>query len=185
MPITVEVPAQEFFDERREEFINTPKAKVTFEHSLVSISKWEAEWEQPFFGDAKKTNEQLIDYIRCMTITQNVPESVYYAISHSRELMKRITDYCDKSMTATTIRSPNGSGGGRKKLVTSELIYFYMFTYNVPMECQKWHINRLMMLLRVCAIESNPNGKKMSKREVLAQNAALNAARRKKLGTRG
>lgn len=174
------VPGTEFYDEENNEFIYYNEQILQLEHSLVSISKWEAKWCKPFLSGDKKTPEEIIDYIRCMTITQNVNPEVYQRLTQRNFI--EINDYIDSPMTATTF-SDNKRTGGRE-IVTSELIYYWMVTFNIPFECQKWHLNRLLTLIRVCNIKNNPP-KKMSRTEILARNKALNEARRKQFNTKG
>lgn len=170
----------EFFDEDTQEF-KTLNQTIVLEHSLLSISKWEAKWKKTFFTK-NKTMDEFMDYIRCMTITSNVSPLLYRCLTDSH--IKSIQEYIDDPMTATTIKSlaPNMR---RNRSITSELVYCWMFTQNIPIECEKWHFNRLMTLIQVCSIENNPKQKKMSKRDILRQNSSINAARRARYGTRG
>lgn len=174
------VPSSEFFNEETEEFITTNKQVLQLEHSLVSISKWESKWHKPFLGKEEKTNEQIRDYIRCMTLTQNVDPNVYLALS--KENMQDISEYIENPMTATWF-SKNNSKPNRE-IITSELIYYWMISQQIPFECQKWHINRLLTLIRVCSVKNSPP-KKMSKKAVMSRNKALNEARRKQYGSTG
>ncbi len=175
------VPACEAWDEKNEVFINYKEQKLMLEHSLVSISKWESKWCKPFMTKAPKTFEETIDYIRCMTITQNVPEDTYLRLT--RENFKEINDYIGAPMSASTVKHLN-KGNKTGEQVTSELVYYWMSAYNIPMECQKWHFNRLIKLIEVTDAKNQPS-KKMSSRQVMSQNAALNAARRKKMHSKG
>ena len=181
--LQIDVPSKEFYDEKTETFVQTKATTLILEHSLLSISKWEAKYHKPFLSykkDDKRTSSEILDYIKCMTLNKNVPEEVYMALSSKN--MIEINDYINDPMTATTVsQSPTSSGG--IKIVTSEVIYYWMITFNIPFECEKWHINRLMMLIKVCNANNNP--KKMSRNELLARNRHLNAARRKALGTKG
>ena len=174
------VPAMEYYDEVNNEFIQFKEQVLQLEHSLVSISKWEAKWHIPFLDGKDKTFEQLIDYVRCMTITQNVNEEVYSRLTESN--IKDINDYIENPMTATTFsdnrQTPN------REIITSEVIYYWMVSFNIPFECQKWHLNRLLTLIKVCNVKNNPP-KKMSRNEILQRNKALNEARKKKLNTKG
>lgn len=180
--LQITVPASEFYDESTEEFVEIKEQTLTMEHSLISISKWEAKWKKPYLSDDKKTTEEIIDYFRCMTVTPSkVAPEVY--LSLSEENIKAISDYINDPMTATTIN--NRQPRGRREILTSEVIYYYMIAQNIPVEFEKWHINRLIMLIEVCAIKNNPNQKKMTRSAIAKQNRAINAARRKKLGTRG
>ena len=179
--LNITIPEQELYDEENNEFINLPEKTICLEHSLVSVSKWESKWKKPFLSKEPKTVEETIDYIKCMTITQNVDDKSYNYLS--KKNIEDINKYIDYSMTATTFYDTR-KNTGRQENITSELIYFWMISLNIPMECQKWHLNRLLTLIKICNIK-NDSGKKMSRSEINSRNAALNAARRKKLNTRG
>lgn len=178
--LTIRIPENELFNEQTNEFIKIKAQTLSIEHSLVSISKWESKWHKPFLGKDDKTWEESIDYIRCMTITQNVDKNAYYGISDS--LMKTISDYVENPMTATTVRNMNNKKDN--SIITAEIIYYWMIELGIPFECEKWHLNRLMMLIRVCSEKQGPQ-KKMSQRDIWKQNHALNAARKAKLHTKG
>lgn len=170
------------WDEERNEFLYLEKDQVIqLEHSLVSLSKWESKWHVPFLTKENKTTEQLLDYIRCMTLTQNVPPVAYYCIPESE--LQRIRSYIDDNMTATTITEQKTSGGSREQ-ITSELIYYWMISLNIPFECQKWHLSRLITLVRVCSIKNGPQ-KKMTRREAAERHASINEMNRKRLNTKG
>lgn len=184
MPKILKIPEQEFFVPP-DQFVTVKPCEIKIEHSLVAISKWEAKWHVAFLDDqVQKTNEMMIDYVKCMTITQNVDPLVYTAISNSPTLLKEINNYIDDSMTATTFTDHGGRKSGRGEFVTSELIYYWMVVQNIPVEFEKWHLNRLMTLIRVCSEKNSPS-KKMSKRDILNRNRALNEARKAKLGSKG
>lgn len=182
MSIIIEVPAKEMFDEVHQEFINVPKTTLKLEHSLVSISKWESKWKKPFISKDPKTMEETIDYIKCMTISQNVDDMVYRCISNAD--IQRINDYIADPMTATWF-AENTKKKQNTRIITSELIYYWMIALNIPVEFQKWHLNRLITLIQVCSEESNQENKKMTKREMLERNRSINNARKAALHTRG
>ena len=169
------------WDEVNEKFVDSKEHVLQLEHSLVSLSKWESKWCKPFLSKENKTFEETIDYIRCMTINQNIPDEVYNCLTG--ENIREINEYISAPMTATRF-SNDVMGKGSREQITSELIYYWMIALNIPFECQKWHINRLLTLIRVCNIKNQPS-KKMSRREIMSRNTALNAARRKKLRTNG
>lgn len=179
--LVLDIPERELYDEAANEFHSVKPITLRLEHSLVSISKWESKWKKPFIDKVGHTEEELIDYVRCMTLNQNVDPFVYSVLN--TDDLKKIEEYIGDSMTATTFSNVGSQSSAREK-VTSELIYFWMVSYNVPFECQKWHLSRLITLLRICSVKNSPQ-KKMSKRAILQQNAALNAARRKKYKTKG
>lgn len=179
--LRLKIPAREFWDEARQEFVPTKEQVLQLEHSLVSVSKWESKWKKPFLSKEEKTYEETIDYVRCMTITQNVSADTYFALT--QENIQEVNNYISDSMTATFFSGKEPMRGSGK-VVTSELIYYWMVALNIPFECQKWHLNRLLTLIKVCNLESAPP-KKRSKHDIMAQNRALNAARKKRLGTRG
>lgn len=179
--LQIVIPAEELWDEARNEFVTKKEQTLHLEHSLVSLSKWESKWCKPFLSKDTKTFEETVDYVRCMTITQNVDPEVYNRLSN--ENIKQINDYIDAPMTATWF-SDDKTKKGSSEQTTSELVYYWMISLNIPFECQKWHLNRLLTLIRVCNAKNQP-AKKMSKRDVMSRNAALNAARRKQLNTKG
>ncbi len=181
--LEITIPSTEYFDERNNRFIQTREQKLRLEHSLVSLSKWESKWHKPFLNMRadKRTWEETIDYIRCMTITQNVDFDIYYALTE--ENIKQIEDYISDPMSATWFSNKN-NGRPSREVVTAEIIYYWMIELDIPFECEKWHLNKLMTLIRVCN-EKNSSGKKMSKKDIYRQNRALNSARKKKYNTRG
>ena len=179
--LTITIPATEMWDEKNEKFIDIKECRLQLEHSLVSLSKWESKWCKPFLFTNDKTAEEIMDYVRCMTLTTNVSPEVYYGLTS--ENIKAINAYIEAPMTATHFGSER-NGSGKREVVTSELIYYWMIALNIPFECQKWHLNRLLTLIRICNIKNQP-AKKMSRKEIMSRNAVLNAARRKQLGTKG
>lgn len=179
--LQITIPAMEQWDEAKEEYVYTKERTLQLEHSLVSLSKWESKWCKSFLSNKNITEEETMDYIRCMTLTQNVPKEVYDYIPDS--IVEQITAYINAPMTATYF-SGNENKRLNREVVTSELIYYWMIALNIPFECQKWHLNRLLTLIRVCNIKNTPP-KKRSKRSIMSRNAALNAARRQQLGSSG
>lgn len=176
------VPGEEFWNQKTEEFVSGPDTIISLEHSLISISKWESKWHKSFLSNKEPKDEELMDYIKCMTITPNVSDDVYKRLT--RENIDQILKYINDPMTATTITERDTGRRRGSEIITSELIYYWMVALQIPFECQKWHINRLLMLIRICGIKNQPD-KKMSKKSTMQQNAALNAARRQKLHSRG
>lgn len=175
--LRITVPEQEYWDEQKEEFIYSKEQMLQLEHSLVSLAKWESKWCKPFFGKQEMTREETLDYIRCMTLTQNVDPIVYKNIPS--EIIKQVSDYMEAPMTATWFSEDNKKNTPNREIVTNELIYYWMIALQIPMECQKWHLNRLLTLIQVCNIKNAPP-KKMGKRELMSRHRALNEARRKK-----
>lgn len=180
LALTVEI-IPESWDADKQEFIPAKTQTLQLEHSLVSVKKWESKWNRSFLSSKQPmTDEETIDYIRCMTITQNVNPDVYNHIS--RKNVSEIDAYMTAPMTATTFNDRDKRGSS--EIITAEVIYYWMITCGIPMECQKWHLNQLIALIRVCSIKNGP-AKKMSKSEIARQNAALNASRRQRLNSKG
>lgn len=180
--LTITIPATEAFDEAKGEFISVKEQTLQLEHSLISISKWESKWCKAFLGKQEKTPEEILDYVKCMTLNPNVSDDVYHCLTQSN--IKEINDYIAAPMTATCFNEDKNSKSGRET-VTAELIYYWMISLQIPFDpCQKWHLNRLLTLVRVCNVKNAPP-KKMSKRDVMSRNAQLNAARRKQFNTKG
>lgn len=179
--LTIIIPSRELYNEETEEFVETKAYRLQLKHSLVSVSKWEAQWKKPFLIPDPKTQAETIDYIRCMTITQNIPSEAYTFLT--RDNIQDINEYIDDAMSATIVNDPE-TGAGSREVITSELIYQWMIALTIPFECQKWHLNRLLTLVRVCNIKNSPP-KKMGRGELLRRNRDLNNKRREMLNTKG
>lgn len=184
--LTLTIPSGEYWDSSNEEFFDIKKDVVLqLEHSLVSISKWESKFEKPFLNAKDFTYAELLYYVKCMTISQNVNNEIYRALTQRHIL--QIKDYMNSSMTATTFsKHTNEQNAGRpsKQIITSELIYYWMFSLQIPKECEKWHLNRLLTLIRVFdekqkEQEAKSKGKHQNPKSAAAHHASLNAARRK------
>lgn len=176
------IPAGELWNDKTQEFVYLKEQTLLLEHSLVSLSKWESKWKKPFLSSTDKTEEETLDYIRCMTLTKNVDPHVYENLSADN--IEAIKNYIWAPMTATTFSKEEPKGSLGREIVTAELVYYWLIALNIPFECQKWHLNRLLTLIRVCNIKNQPP-KKMSQSSIMRRNASLNAARRKRLNTRG
>ena len=179
--LRITIPAVDLWDEANQEFIQVKEKTLQLEHSLVSLSKWESKWCKPFLSKQEKTYEETVDYVKCMTLTQNVDPDTYKYLTNAN--IHEINKYIDAPMTATTF-SDEKNGRPSREIITSEIIYYWMIALNIPVEFQKWHLNRLLTLIKVCNIKNAPP-KKRSKKDIMSRNAALNAARKKQLNTRG
>lgn len=181
--LILKIPPQETFNPVTSEFSYCNKEyTLKLEHSLISISKWESKWEKPFLSDDAKTTEEFLDYVRCMTINSDIPDDIYKLLT--TEDIAKIAAYIKKPMTATVVKDRRPNKGASAEIPTSELIYYWMVSNQLPFDvCEKWPLNRLLTLIKVCNIKGNPQ--QMSRKEIYAMNAALNASRRKKYGTTG
>lgn len=175
------IPGTETYDEIANEFHTTPDTVLELEHSLVSLSKWESKWRKAFLSKNEKTREETLDYIRCMTLTKNVDPIVYYAITPTQ--LNEILEYIDNPMTATYIHEISKQNSSRDT-VTSELIYYWMVSLQIPFECQKWHLNRLITLIKVCNLKNDPK-KNIPIGDIMARNRELNAQRRAMFNSKG
>jgi hypothetical protein len=179
--LRIVVLGEEIFNDQTQEFEGTVGDSVLdLEHSLVSLSKWESKFQVPFLGPQQKSTAQIYEYIKLMAI-DDVPESIFMRLSNSN--IEEINEYINSSQTATTF-GELPKGGGPREIITSELIYFWMINFNIPFECQTWHLNRLFALIRVCGIKMG-KPKKMSKGNIAQKYRDLNAQRRAELGTSG
>jgi len=151
--LTLITQDQEYFNEETSEFVPIKGRTIKLEHSLVSLSKWESKWEKPFLGKDEKPKEEIMDYIRCMMIDRNIPHNIVYTLSDDQ--IEEINTYIDRKMTATTFSEFHKSATSRE-VITAELIYYWMIAFNIPFECEKWHLNRLLTLIRVCSIKNTP-----------------------------
>lgn len=172
---------EEHYDELTNEFVKLNGQTIELEHSLLSLSKWESIYQIPFLGPETKTSEQVMTYIKCMVLTPDVDESIFQYFT--QEDLDKIDKYINSKESATTFGiMPQQKGPG--EVITSELIYYWMVAFNIPFECETWHINRLFSLVRICNIK-NSKPKKMSRHEIAEQNRALNEQRRKQYNTTG
>lgn len=187
LEITVPAEISEGWDEAKGEFIYSKIGKpqtLQLEHSLISLSKWESLWEKRYFPVENRTLEEIISYIQCMTITKNVPQEVYDRLIHNKDLINKITKYINAPMTATTFSRNNSGQSSSNENISSELIYYWMIDNGVPVEFEKWHLNRLLTLLRVCNTKRS-GGKKMSQSEIMRQYKSINEANRAKFRSKG
>lgn len=189
LEITIPKQHYEFFDDAKNEFgeVNVKETKLQLEHSLISLKKWEQRWHKPFLGSSEKTYEELSDYVRCMTLTHGVDQEVYHWIP--KDVLEKIVEYIKDPMTATWFNENKLIGAqkvvkGQKEIVTSEIIYYWMITLNIPVEFQKWHLNQLLTLIKVVNIKNGKPEKKDPK-EAARERAALNAKRRAELNSKG
>lgn len=181
--LKLSLPKLDVWDEKTEEFKEIGGQTVELEHSLYTVAGWEAKWKTPFAKKKGLTKEQLLDYIiSFMCQTPEVPRSAWLTLD--QECLKKVNDYMEDPQTGTTIHKSPFTSNGKSETVTAELIYFYMTQFNIPPEYEHWHLNRLMTLLTVCSIKNSPP-KKMGRKEAAQWQAAQNAKRRSKLGSRG
>jgi len=179
--LSIVVIGEELFDEETNEFSTVGDVVLEFEHSLVSLSKWEAKHEKPFLGKTEKSKEETFDYLKCMVLTPDVPDEVFLHLSQDN--VDEINRYLESKQSATTF-SNLPKERGQSETITAELIYYWLVTFRIPFECQHWHLNKLFSLIRVCSVKNAPP-KKMSKSEMIANRSKLNAQRKAAMGTRG
>lgn len=180
--LTLVIPDQELFNDVTQEFVDIKGRELRLEHSLVSLSKWEGIYHKPFLSKEDKTHSETINYIKCMTVTQNVPDSVYKAVTADN--IAQVSAYIENPMTATVFNEQEREKTINREVITAEIIYYWMVALQVPMECQKWHLNRLLTLINVCNIKNKP-ASKMTRAQIMARNRALNAERLAKMKTSG
>ena len=173
--LKIYIPPSEWFNQQTSEFVTIKGGLLKLEHSLLSISEWESKWKKPFMTEDAKTNDEMRDYVRCMTLNKDVDESIYQGINQS--VIQRINDYIADSHTATTFSKKN-TPDNNTEFITSELIYYWMVEMGIPFECQKWHLNRLLTLIKIVSIKRDSKNNKMSRDDILRKNAATNARRR-------
>ena len=186
LEIVIPETHKRLWDEFKEEFVyvDFKETKLQLEHSLISLKKWEQIWHKPFLATKDKTYEEIRSYIQCMTLNHGVEGVIYDWIS--KDQVEDIVKYIEDDMTATWFKEDGliGAQKNSRQIITAEIIYYWMVSYNIPFECQYWHLNRLLTLIKVCNIKNNPP-KKMSQKEIMARNKALNEARKKQFDTRG
>lgn len=177
--LQLKVTTAEGYDEVTGTFTDTEYFVLELEHSLHSVSKWESKWKIPFLSSNKKTTEQVLDYIRMMYSGAVFPEEV---LPHFRkEHYDEINAYIEDKMTATWFNDKKERPG--REIVTAELVYYWMISLGIPFECEHWHFNKLLTLIKVCNLKNSP--KKMSKADAMSQQRMLNEQRRQEMGSKG
>lgn len=179
--LILNVPATEMFDEKSNEFVIGDAIKLRFEHSLVSVSKWESKYEKPFLDNSEKVTEETLSYIQMMCLDEETPPEVFDRLPN--ECLEAINTYINAKMTATTFKEIPSARGVRET-ITAEIVYYWMITHSIPFECQRWHLNRLLTLIKVCNRKNAP-AQKANKKDMMAQRRELNEKRKAQLGTRG
>ena len=182
--LQLRIPAHDYYDESKNEFVHFNEYELVLEHSLVSLAKWESKWCKPFLSKQEKTDDEMEDYIRCMTINKQVCCVAYNLIPQS--IIAKIYEYIQAPMTATTFARPEEKATN-KEVITAEIIYYWMIAFNIPSEYQKWHLNRLLTLINVCSIKNQPP-KKLSaseRKKMLEDRKKINDERRAKANTKG
>lgn len=180
--LQIVLPETNWFNESTMEFVHRKEVTLRLEHSLISIQKWEARWKKSYLSSDSFTNEEQLDYIRCMSLDPNFDPDWLKRLTTND--FKIISDYINDAMTATTFS--NSKKPQRKVVITAEIIYYWMVSFGIPFDCAKWHLNQLLALINVCSIKNAPTRQdKMTKKEISQQYASLNALRRAKLGSKG
>lgn len=180
--LTITIEGEEYWDYEEEIFKYPDAVVLQFEHSLVSLSKWEEIYHKPFLSPAKKTEDEMEGYVRAMLVTPDVPEEVLQRLS--LENVKAIDAYINDPMTGTTISNLPDQANRTSEVISAELIYFWMNSYSIPYEARSWHLNKLFTLIKVHYAKSQ-KPKPMSKNARVQKMAELNAQRKAKLGSKG
>lgn len=172
--LTVTILGNEYFDEKLGEFVYPESIELQLEHSLVSVSKWETEFEKPFLNGKERSDEEAYGYIYAMLLTPNVPRETLYKLTEKNIL--EIDAYINLKMTATWFNDAN-TPSKSTETITNELIYYLMSSLDIPQECETWHFNRLITRIKVHAAK-NEKPKKMTTAEQAERFRRLNAERR-------
>lgn len=178
--LSLPIYGPELFDEKVERFTRAELFRLELEHSLVSLSKWESKFEKPFLGEGEKTEEELLWYINAMHQGDNLPPDLHLYLTDDHVV--KVNEYINAKMTATWFSENDDKKN--KEVITAEVIYYWMVSLQIPFECQHWHLNRLMTLVRVIN-EKNAPPKKLSREQIMERNRRLNEERQKKYGTSG
>jgi hypothetical protein len=180
--LRISVPGSEFFDDATSKFITTEPLELELEHCLAAVSKWESKFEKPFLSSGNQTHAEVLAYVKCMVLNRGFDFDAPFELSP--ENLDQVNQYINSKQTATTFAKEHNSFSKTSEIVTSELIYYWMVSFNIPFECEHWNLNRLLALVKICSIK-NGKPKKMSRNEVAQRNRELNDARRAALGTSG
>lgn len=160
---------------------------LRFEHSLVSLSEWEQEYEKPFYSSKtvdNRTEKEMVSYFEYMLIS-GIEYRPLVRLA-SPEQMLALTHYINKGSTATTVKEM-AQKAGPNETPTSELMYYWLVAFKIPFKpTDEWHLHRLLMLVKVCGAKSTPSGRnKVNKRELAMSMREINEQRLRDLGTKG
>ena len=180
--LTLTVPPNEMWDSVKQEFVNFKGETLFLEHSLLSVSKWESEFCKPFLSKTEKSIEEMRAYIKCMTLNKSVDPQTYKMLTNDN--FSAVMKYIDSPMSAVKFKEQPGKGPMSRETITSELIYYWLVALQIPFQCEKWHLNRLFTLVRICSIKNKPATKR-SKSELARERTALNKERKARLHTTG
>jgi len=174
--LTITIPEKELYDEKAQTFKTIKAQELHLEHSLISLSKWESKWKKPYLDDKEHTREELFDYICCMSIDKNVDIDAIRTLDY--QTLKNILEYISDPHTASTITDRSKNQRPSRERITSELLYYYMIYFGIPMSCEKWHLNRLLMLIKICGIKGGTTSQSMDLASIFAQNKSIRAKNR-------
>ena len=179
--LLIHLDDKECFDEEKNQFYYIKGGLFTLEHSLLSVSEWEKKYHKSF-TDSEKTAEETIDYIKMMVV-EGDPDALIEGLTQKK--VDEIQAYISDPMTATVISEEEENEIANKnkshKFTTSEEIYSWMCAQNIPFECEKWHLNRLIILIKLCAINNKPKDnkkKRMTSSDLALRRAKMEAARK-------
>lgn len=179
--LRLEIPETELYNNKENEFITIPKTTLVIEHSLKSVSKWECLYSKSFFDKRPKTPSEVIDYIKCMTLNHELDDIIYTCLT--KDHFDKIKDYMLKPMTARRpYKKEEARGTG---YITSEDFYHRMIWYGIPLECEKWHLNKLIALINYCQAHDPNDNRKMNPNKQRAMYRDLNRQRRAALHSKG
>lgn len=160
---------------------NDKGVTLKFEHSLLSISKWEAKYKKAFLGTTQKTPIEMIEYYEEMLVSPANRELVYLL---EPDQLEELTNYVNSQRTASSVPDLDGRPSPFREIVTSELIYYWMVALNIPFEAEKWHLSRLMMLIRITNFKQTPP-EKQNKAQMMAKMREINEQRKAQYNTTG
>lgn len=178
--LKITVGDKEVYDESIQEFKAQGGVVLELEHSLVSLSKWESEFEKPFLTNDPKSGLEIIGYVRAMCLRPDIQETVFQKLSG--ENFQEINSYIDSKMSATWFNEKQSERS--REVVTSELIYYWMTVYRIPFTCETWHLNRLFTLIRICNVKQD-KPKPMTRAEQASEQRRINAERRARFNSTG
>lgn len=146
---TVQIKDVETWDPVNRVRIIYPGGMFHIEHSLESMQKWEQKYHMSFVkrtDSNSMTDEEFIDYVRMMTMEEDVNPKIYTTLLKSKnsDTWIGIYGYINDPMTA--IKFPNEPDDGTT--IFNETVYDWMIELGIPFECARWHLNSLIALIK-------------------------------------
>ena len=168
---SLEIPDLELYDSEKMQFYTIEGGCFTFSYTLNKLYQWENRTNVRFIDNPELTIELLQDFVVFICNEELKPELVNEKVISM--FMEEINN-----VTGPTVL-PKRPNKGRKNILTSDIIYAYMYTLGIDTKWEYENLNKLLLLIAVVQDISNPP-EKMSKEESIEAMRQQNEEMRRK-----